>query len=129
MGYFKTQVSFAKEPYKTDLYSDPVTKLSDLQESSRNVDTYSLAQPMGVPPLLTLPLHVNSPAEKVPWRGRKREREGERESACACERGRERERERETEREIVREREREREREKPFFPCCCMSTAPLKRCL
>ena len=51
MSYPKTQVSLAKEPYKTDLYStkethifkEPthhsytITKLSDLQESSRNV--------------------------------------------------------------------------------------------
>ena len=45
--------------------SDKMILLSDLQEASRNVDTYSLSKPMGAPPLNQLPLHVNSRTEKV----------------------------------------------------------------
>lgn len=45
--------------------SEKVYLLSDLQESSRNVDTFSLSEPMGLPPLKQLPLIVKSPAGKV----------------------------------------------------------------
>ena len=45
--------------------SDKIMLLSDLQEASRNVDTYSLSKPMGLPPLKGLPMHVNSRIDKV----------------------------------------------------------------
>jgi hypothetical protein len=44
---------------------DKILLLSDLQEASPNVDTYSLSKPMGLPPLKQLPAHVNSKFEKV----------------------------------------------------------------
>lgn len=39
--------------------------LSDLQEASRNVDTFSLSKPMGAPPLDALAKMVNSSPDKV----------------------------------------------------------------
>ena len=47
------------------LYHAQVLLLSDLQEASPNVDTFSLSQPHALPPLNQLHAVVNSPADKV----------------------------------------------------------------
>ena len=44
---------------------DKILLLSDLQEASPNVDTYSLSKPMGLPPLKQLP-QVTSPPLSPP---------------------------------------------------------------
>ena len=44
---------------------EQIIVLSDLQEASANVDTFSLSSPMGLPPLKTLPTLLGCPEDKV----------------------------------------------------------------